>query len=109
MSHALRVLQGPDGTFTTFDPPGSIYTSPTTLSPAGAITGFYNDANGVFHGFVRARNRAIVTFDPPDSASTLVLAGYGRGVITEALFYSSRMAHGFVDTISQLRILSGSE
>ena len=54
-------LQTPDDTFTTFDPPGSIYTSPTAINPAGAITGFYNDADGGFYGFVRAQNGVIVT------------------------------------------------
>jgi hypothetical protein len=103
-------LQGPDGTFTTFDPPGSIYTSPTAISPAGAITGFYNDADGVFHGFVRAPNGAIVTLDPPDSASTLVLAVYSRGSYHGSpLLFKQHGPRVRADTISQLRIVSGSE
>jgi hypothetical protein len=56
-----RYLQTPDGTFTTFDPPGSIYTSPTAINPAGAITGVHNDADGGFYSFVRAQNGVIVT------------------------------------------------
>jgi hypothetical protein len=36
------------GTYTTFDPPGS-YTYPTSINPAGAITGNYNG-----HGFLRS-------------------------------------------------------
>ena len=45
--------RGSDGTFTSFDPPGSIFTLPIEMNPSGTITGFYLDANNVFHGFVR--------------------------------------------------------
>jgi hypothetical protein len=37
--------------FTTFDPPGSLVTTPTSMNPAGAITGYYSDGNMV-HGFL---------------------------------------------------------
>jgi hypothetical protein len=42
-----------DGTFTTFDPPGSTGTSASVINPAGVITGSYSDANGAGHGFLR--------------------------------------------------------
>ena len=50
-------------TYTTFDPAGSTYTQPQAISPAGAITGYYNDANGTPHGFLRARNGTLTPFD----------------------------------------------
>ena len=44
-----------NGTFTTFDPPGSQNTTtPTAINKAGAITGSYPDANSVNHGFLRS-------------------------------------------------------
>jgi hypothetical protein len=43
----------PVGQFTTFDPPGSTYTTPTAINPAGAIIGNYSDSNSVVHGFLR--------------------------------------------------------
>ena len=43
-------------TFITFDPPGSTFTFPTGINPGGVITGSYNDASGMGHGFVRARD-----------------------------------------------------
>ncbi len=46
-------LRTSDGTFTTFDPPGSVNTIPNAINPAGAITGWYDDANGQ-HGFLRS-------------------------------------------------------
>ncbi len=47
-------LRAPDGTFTTVDPPGSAATFPSGINPAGAITGFYFDASGAAHGFLRS-------------------------------------------------------
>ena len=56
-------LRAPDGTFTTFDVPGSKIvrvliegTGPTGTNPAGTITGSYQDAKHkrVFHGFLRS-------------------------------------------------------
>ena len=43
-----------DGKLTTFDPPGSTSTQPTCINDTGAITGFYADASGVTHGFLRS-------------------------------------------------------
>jgi hypothetical protein len=40
-------------TITTFDPPGSHGTSPVAINPAGTITGYYQDAIGKIHGFLR--------------------------------------------------------
>ena len=58
-------------TFTTFDAPGA-GTGPgqgtfaASINPAGAITGYYLDVNGVFHGFLRAPNGSVTTFDAPE-------------------------------------------
>jgi hypothetical protein len=54
-------------TFITFDPPGSISTYATAINPAGAITGYYQDASFMYHGFLRASDGTITTFDPPGS------------------------------------------
>ena len=47
-------LRAKDGAITRFDAPGAggdIVCA--SISPAGAITGFYRDANGNAHGFLR--------------------------------------------------------
>jgi hypothetical protein len=44
----------PPASYTVFDPPGSIYTYPTSIA-AGVIGGSFEDSSGYTHGFVRAR------------------------------------------------------
>lgn len=102
---------------TIFDAPGA-YTSGTTsgalvsgtvgvsVNTAGDITGFYEDANGVFHGFVRAVNGMVTSFDAPGAfgggISHLVQGGTYAASINSAGaivgFYpdANMMFHGFM-------------
>ncbi len=66
-SHGASNASDPVGTFITFDAPGAVDTFPSSINPAGAITGLIIDANFVFHGFLRARDGVFTTFDPPGS------------------------------------------
>lgn len=45
-------LRSPDGKITTVDPSGSVYTWSSDLNDFESITGYYLDANNVYHGFV---------------------------------------------------------
>jgi hypothetical protein len=49
--HGFYWLQ--DGTYTSFDPPGSINTVPTAISETGLITGYLNGTDHIVHAFVR--------------------------------------------------------
>ena len=51
-------------TITTFDPPGSTYTYPTSINPAGVITGFYYEGYGG-HGYLRAPDGTFTSLDVP--------------------------------------------
>ncbi|MCI0600984.1 MAG: hypothetical protein L0Y50_01515 [Beijerinckiaceae bacterium] len=58
--------------FITFDVPGSTClprfprcTRPVAINQEGTITGFYADANGALHGFLRTRSGTFTKFDPP--------------------------------------------
>ena len=53
------------GKITTFDPPGSVFTSVWSINNFGQIAGVFYDANFVGHGFVRSAEGKITTFDPP--------------------------------------------
>jgi hypothetical protein len=61
------------GVFTSFDPPGSTFTSPAFISPQGIIVGGYNDASSVSHGFILSGGH-YTTVDYPGAAGT-VLSG----------------------------------
>ena len=94
-------LRAPDGTITTFDPPGSIYTVPTSINPSGAITGYYQDASQGWHGFLRATDGTLTTFDPPGSATvTYTFSINPAGAIAgEYLDYDAdgkSVVHGFL-------------
>jgi hypothetical protein len=95
------------GTFTTFNVPvpGAFGTHPTAINPARAIAGFYFDASGLEHSFLRTPNGNITPFDPPGatcSASTEVfVCSQPLGITPEGMvvgFYTdaSFVSHGFL-------------
>src|SRR5438132_1919856 len=89
------------GTFTTFDAPGAATgngfgTVASSITAAGAIMGYYNDANAVFHGFLRARDATIATFDPPGSAFTIPGSINPAGTIAGFYFDVDFVPHGFL-------------
>jgi predicted membrane protein len=84
-------------TITTFDPPGSISTTATSINQAGVITGYYIDASRLIHGFLRAATGGITTFDVPGSNDTFPFSINQAGVITG--YYTNMSGqHGFVGT-----------
>lgn len=79
--HGFVRTQG--GTIATFDPEGSVATSPSDINAPGAITGFYADASFVIHGFLRDRSGTITAFDPPNSfIQTIACCITSAGTIT---------------------------
>jgi hypothetical protein len=92
---AVGYLWSHGGTFTTFNPPGSTFTAPFAINPAGAITGYYCDAVGC-HGFLRTPDGSFATFDPPGSTYTFPPAINPGGVIIGAFEDASGVLHGFV-------------
>ena len=45
-------LRVPDGTITSLDPPGSVFSEALAINSRGVVTGAFYDASGVLHGFV---------------------------------------------------------
>lgn len=68
-------------TITTFEVPGSIGTQPSSINRTGTITGFYADADGLNHGFVRDNNGNITTVDVPGATNTSALSINSTGEI----------------------------
>jgi len=89
-------LRRADGTFVTFDPPGSIYTNPYGLNLEGAITGVYYDDSGFEHGFLREPTGKFTTFDPSPSQGTEALNINDSGEIAGDHFDANGITHGFL-------------
>jgi hypothetical protein len=71
VTHGFTLTKG--GTLTSFDPPGSISTTPDFIDPQGTIVGGYLDAAGTSHGFILEGGN-YTTVDFPGAAGT-VLSG----------------------------------
>jgi hypothetical protein len=74
-------IRSPEGKFTTFDAPEADTTAgdfngtfPNGINDAGAITGFYADASGGTHGFLRSPEGAFTTFDVTGSTMGSTIA-----------------------------------
>lgn len=57
------------GVFTSFDPPGSTFTSPSFISPQGVIVGLYLDSSFISHGFILDGGK-YTTVNAPGAAGT---------------------------------------
>jgi hypothetical protein len=91
--------------FITFDPPGSTGTSPSAITPIGAIVGSYKDASDLTHGFLRKPDGNFTMIDVPGSALTTPTGITPAGVITgwycdsaDCLNQSNPKIGGFVRT-----------
>jgi hypothetical protein len=99
-------VRNPHGTFTTFDPPGSVFTNNSGITPNGTVTSYFVDASSVLHGYVRAPNGAFTLFDVSGAGTGL---GQGTeplninaaGDVTGAYIDGNGVNHGF------LRLKSG--
>jgi hypothetical protein len=94
-----------DGTFTTFDaatyPPCCIWSFPSGITPAGAITGSFNDGYQINHGFLRASDGTVTTLDVPGAGirinqGTAPLGITPAGEIMGLYIDANGVTHGFL-------------
>ena len=76
-------------------------TQPSCINTAGVIAGGYSDANGAYHGFVRATSGAISSFNAPGAGTgigqgTFPISINTAGAIAGIYADASDVAHGFV-------------
>lgn len=69
VTHGFKLTRG--GTFTSFDPPGSGFTTPNFINPQGVIVGGYLGADGASHGFV-LNGAEFTTLDFPGAPGTIL-------------------------------------
>jgi hypothetical protein len=98
-------VRTPDGTFTTFDaatnPLCCIWSFPSGITSAEAITGSFNDPFTINHGFLRAKDGTVTTFDVPGAGSgfnqgTAPLGINAAGVIMGLYIDAKDGYHGFL-------------
>ena len=87
-------MRAPNGTITEFDPTGSIFTNPNAIDEPGEITGFYVDANGVGHGFLRTPDGTITTFDAPGAGTARGQGTFGVSLTPSGEIEGSPSANG---------------
>lgn len=62
--------------------------------PSGAVTGYYVDSNGLFHGFVRSRDGTITEFDPAGSGTNPASIN-DKGAIVGS-YVDGNISHSFI-------------
>ncbi len=85
-------VRAPDGTFTTFDPTGSVFTNNSGITPNGTVTSYYLVASGVSRGYVRSPNGDITVFDAPGAGT-----GFGQGTFPENINSRGDVTGQYVD------------
>jgi hypothetical protein len=97
-------VRTPDGIFTTFDaatyPQGCIWSFPSGITPAKAITGSFNDGFAVKHGFLRDSDGRVTSFDVPGAGrgfnqGTVPLGVSPAGLIMGLYIDAKYRPHGF--------------
>lgn len=83
-------------TITSFDPTGSTSTNPSSINPAGAITGFYTDASFATHGFVRSEDGSFTSFDVSGASGTIPAGINPAGTIMGSYFGTGYVTYAFV-------------
>jgi uncharacterized membrane protein len=86
------------GTYTTFDPPGSILTVGEGINNDGVIVGAYLDASFNQHGFVLTGGVCCTSVDVPGSTATAINSINARGQIVGSYDDSNGVTHGFLGT-----------
>jgi len=97
-------VRTPDGKFTNFDPPGSVFTLVcvgSCLNPAGAANGWYQDSDGLVHGFVRAPDGRITEFNVAGAGTEAGQGTYSgsinaEGAVTGDYVTGDNVSHGYV-------------
>lgn len=87
-------LRQPDGDITLIDVPGATVTAAHGINNRGQIAGFYVDAGGTLHGFLRSRG-SFRTIDVPGTTRSGALDINDRGEIVGGYADTQGRTHGY--------------
>jgi len=83
------------GVFTSFDPPGAVSSTASTVNPSGAVVGAYRDSGGVTHGYLLYHG-TFTTIDFPGSVFTFAGGNNPEGDIIGIYFDTGGVGHSFL-------------
>jgi hypothetical protein len=91
-------VRSADGSFTPFDVPNAIETSPQGINDSGKVTGIYRSTDRLYHGFVRSTDvpPKYTTIDYPSASITYAYGINNNGQVTGV--YNNGNKHGFIAT-----------
>ncbi len=84
------------GKYTQIDYPGALFTAAYGVNSSGDVSGWYEDAGDILHGFLLSGG-SFATIDYPGAASTTV---FGMNNVGQIVGYSDNPAVGFAYDIS---------
>lgn len=100
-SASTSFLRSANGTFITFDAPGTndrATPGAVGISAAGTIAGNFNDSNYSQHGYLRTSDGAFTIIDAPEAVNdTRIVAMNSRGELA-GMFGVGNTKHGYVRT-----------
>jgi hypothetical protein len=83
------------GAFTSFDPPGAVSSTASTVNPSGAVVGAYTDSGGVGHGYLY-RGGTFTTIDFPGAIFTFAGGNNPEGDIVGLYTDTSNVSRSFL-------------
>jgi probable HAF family extracellular repeat protein len=84
------------GVVTTIDVPGALHTLAANIDNSGQIAGEYQDAAGMFHGFLRDQSGTFTTIDVPGATVTSIIGINDGGQMVGLYVDAAGMAHSFL-------------
>ncbi len=101
MFHLNSVSTKPAAAHTTFSAPKSVSTFAYSINKGSDVAGYYLDAAGVAHGFLRNKNGRTKKVDAPEAGTgsgqgTFAFSINNKEAVTGYYIDASNIDHGFV-------------
>ena len=83
------------GVFASFDPPGAVSSTASTVNPSGAVVGAYTDSGGVTHGYLLFHGK-FATINFPGSIFTFAGGNNPEGDVVGEYVDTANVAHSWL-------------